>query len=297
MIRRAMILSVFALIGFGGWLAWNNLTQVRDVIGKYVENGELLTLEARYSPQQIMEKNRKELLGSGAGQRSFQEPSIKYHPYLLIEAKYTQSDRKTREGIVLWGLLDGEIVLDTDTWEKTHGFADAINANANASDFKIIAALEKNRGPLTKEQLEKELHVELDILDPWIDKATKKHLIVQRGNEISLHFQNPKILVEPTTKMKQWVVSKPYSHAQCIAKKYSQSQIERIAKAAFGNDFTIRTVEEVYLPVHSIEVSNPDGSILTTYWNALTGQRITTKQIASHSDQSFADKLSDLKPW
>ncbi len=72
------------------------------------------------------------------------------------------------------------------------------------------------------------------------------------------------------------MVSKPYNYAQRIAKKYSSSQIERIAKVAFGADFTIRGIKEVYLPVYQLEVQNPDGSIMTSFWNALTGDRIAS---------------------
>ena len=57
----------------------------------------------------------------------------------------------------------------------------------------------------------------------------------------------------------------------------SSSQIQKIAKAAFGDDFTVRNTTEVYLPVYSIEVLNPDGSTFTTYWNALTGDRMTSR--------------------
>jgi hypothetical protein len=59
-----------------------------------------------------------------------------------------------------------------------------------------------------------------------------------------------------------------------VAKRYSKSDIEKNAKAVFGADFTIRNSKEVFLPVYSIEVLNPDGSVLTTYWNALSGQRM-----------------------
>lgn len=275
--RRFILFSLVGmLVGVGGWWFWNSSSQLRDVVGQYVENGELLTLETRYTAQQLMETHRKELIGDS--QRSFQDPCIKYHPYVLIEAKYTHTDKKTREDVLLWGLLDGEIVLNTETWEKTHGFEDAINANASATDFKIMYALAKNRGAISRDQLQKELLVEADVLDPWIESARAKHLIAIQGNEVQLHFQDPKILIEPQTKMKQWLVTKPYSHAEIVPKKYSKTQIEKIARAAFGNDYTIREIREVYLPVHCIAVANPDGSILTSYWNAVSGQRITIKK-------------------
>lgn len=276
--RRVSFLVLVACLAVGTWWLWNNNDQLHRMVQSYVENGEFVTLEARYTPEQIMESHRKELIADL--DRNFQEPELKFHPYLLMEVKYTQPDKKTREGVILWSLVDGEMVLDTETWEKTHGFEDAINSHAMRHDFKIMNALAKRNGSMTYEQLQNDLHVERDTLQPWVNSSLEKHLVIQKGNELQLHFQNPKILVAPQTKINQWLVTKPYNHAQRVTKKYAVNQVKAAAQAAFGDDFTIRNVNEVFLPVYSIEVSNPDGSVLTTYWNALNGQRIHPKYLA-----------------
>ena len=49
------------------------------------------------------------------------------------EVKYTTSDDKTHESIMLWDLTDGEMVINTKNWEKTHGFGDCITADATPS--------------------------------------------------------------------------------------------------------------------------------------------------------------------
>jgi len=250
---------------------------VSDLVSQYVENGEFLTLEARYTPQQIMESRKKELLLSS--KHSFQEPSLKFYPYLLMEVKYLGDGKKTKEGVTLWSLTDGEMVLNTETWDTTHGFEDAINASATKEDFKVINAIAKAGGSMTKEQLQKELKLESESITPWIESAKQKQLIIQKGAELQLHFENPKLNVSPQTKLTQALVTKPYQAALKASKRYSKSQIERNAKAAFGQDFTVRNTTEVFLPVYSIEVLNPDGSLLTTYWNALNGQRIVPKYL------------------
>lgn len=269
--RLIGMIVLVACLAIGGWWLWEN-QNFRQIVSEYVENGEILTLEARYTADQIMEAHRKELLVDD--QHSFDAPELKFHPYVLLDVKYMQPDQKTREGVILWSLVDGEMVTNTETWDKTHGFEDAINANANRNDFKILNTLAKNNGSSTREQLQKQLNVEPEILDSWLANARQKQLIIQKGNDVQLHFQNPKILVAPQTKINQWLVTKQYSHAQRTPRKYSPAQIEKIAKAAFGPEFTIRGIQEVYLPVFSIEVINPDGSVLTTFWNALNGQRI-----------------------
>jgi hypothetical protein len=276
--RRSTVVILIVCLLVGGVWIWSN-ESLRDVFQQYIENGEFLTLEARYTPEQIMETHRKELLADA--QRTFRESELKFHPYLLMEVKYT-SDKKSREGVIIWSHVDGEMVLNTESWEKTHGFEDTIIAGATRCDFKIINALAKNRGALTFEELQKELHLEKDIIQPWIESALSKHLIIHKGNEFQLHLQNPKILVQPQTKIAQWLVTKPYNYVQCITKKYSTYQLKNIAQAAFGEDFTIRNSHEIFLPVCSIGVLNPDGSIQTSYWNALNGQRISPKYMTQN---------------
>jgi len=276
--KRLGINITLALLILGGiWWYLSPNYSLQNFVSQYVENGEFLTLEARYSAQQIMESKRKELLMDE--QHTYLEPSLRFHPFLLIDVKYTSTDKKTKEGVILWSLNNGEMVLNTETWETTHGFEDAINAGATREDFKIINALARNNGMIGLDKLQKELHLERDVVESWIQNAKDKHLVIRKGNDIILHFQNPKILVSPQTKISHWLVTKPYNHAQRISRNYSSGQIERIAKAAFGSDFAIRNVTEVYLPVYQIDVLNPDGSIRSSSWNALTGQLMTPKYL------------------
>ncbi|ADI38993.1 putative uncharacterized protein [Waddlia chondrophila 2032/99] len=270
-------LFILAALTIGFWTLWEHHSTFREIVQTYVENGEFLTLEARYSADQIMQAHEKELIPDA--QYSYQDPALKFYPYLLMEVKYTQQGR-TREGVILWSMVDGEMVLDTDSWEKTHGFEDAINAGANRSDFVLINTLAKYRGSLSSARLQKELNLDDQAFNQLIENSRKKYLIIIRGNEVALHFQNPNFLVPPQTRINQWLVTKPYHHAIRVGKRYSQKQIEKVAKAAFGYDFTVRSAKEVFLPVYSIEVLNPDGSILTSYWNALNGHRIDNKYLS-----------------
>jgi hypothetical protein len=274
---KIKILAVVALLSVGAYFLFTTF-HFNEMFGKYIENGEFLTLEAKYSAEQIMDSHRKDLLGEN--QRSYQNNDLRFYPYLLMEVKYTQADKKPREGVVLWGMVDGEMVLNTDSWEKTHGFEDTLIAQATRNDFRVLNALSKNSSGLSESEISKELHLEPETVRPWIHSAVDKHLISQNGSKYQLHLQNPKISVQPQTKITQHLVSKPYMHAQKVSSKYSPSQIETLAKAAFGSDFTIRRSFEIFLPVYSIEVLNQDGSVLTSYWNALNGERIVPKYMS-----------------
>lgn len=270
---RRILLVIIVIAVAGAWLFWQDWSNLRDTAMRYIENGELTTFQARYTAEAILEEHRAELLLNP--QYTLQETFIRYQPYLLIDAKYVPADRKTVEGIALWGLCDGEMVLDTDSWEQTHGFADAIEAGATRSDFKVLFALAKRGGSSTLEQLQNDLHLEPEALKPWLDSVQQKHLVIPLGREMQLHFQNPKLLVLPQTKIKQTFVSKEYHHGECLSRRYSRNQIEKNAQAAFGSNFTIRNSSEVYLPVYGISVLNPDKSVTTTYWNAVNGKRLT----------------------
>lgn len=266
-----LVLMLAVLTG-GGYWSWNFHPKIRSKLEDLLSPSNFQTLEVRYSPESIMETHRKELLKDS--EHVFLQPTLKFVPYLLMEVKYIRSYDKTGEGMILWGLVDGEMVINTGTWEKTHGFTDCISSNATRQEFKIINALASKGGAWDREGLSKFLNIENHILDNWIDSCRKKSLIVQNGNIYRLHLQNPKLQVTPETKLDQWLVTKPAKHAVRVKKRYRSSQIENIAKAAFGNDFAIRKTTEIFLPVYSIVVQNPDGSQMTTYWNALNGKKL-----------------------
>ena len=272
--RLISTLILFTFMGIAFLGMWINYASVRNFILDSLHSKKFKTLEVRYSAKNIMASHRRELLKDS--EHKFLEPTLIFHPYLLMEVKYSRSQDKTGEGIILWSLVDGEMVINAKSWEKTHGFTDCIRAGANRDDFKIINALASKSGHMNRENLSKRLNVERAILDNWIDNCRKKNLIVQNGNNYRLHFHKPKLQVSPETKLNQWLVTKEFKNASRIPQKYRSYQIEYTAKAAFGNDFAIRKTSEIFLPIYSIKVQNPDGSQMTTYWNALNGKQIPT---------------------
>lgn len=271
-----MWLIVLAAVAAGGWWLWNSDSGAnwKDLIYSYVDNKDIVTLESKYTPQEIIDAHKGELVGKN--KKEIQDPVTKYYPYLLMDVKYTEENRP-REGAIIWGLTNGEIVINTATWETTHGFKDCLECDATSQDFKVIQALAKHGGFMTIDELQKDLKLEREYLDPMIDSAKRKHLIVQQGSVIKLHFENPRFIIQPQTIIKQQLVSKPSQTAEKVAKTYSRNQIITIAKAAFGNDFKIRSEKEIFLPVYTININNPDGSIYSTQWNALTGQPFLKK--------------------
>ena len=270
--RHVTILISMLLIGLGVFWSWIYFPGFRSKVEDFLSSGTFQTFEVRYSAEAIMDAHRKELLKDD--NHVYLEPKLKFVPYLLMEVKYNRTQDKTGEGVILWGLVDGEMVINTNTWEKTHGFTDCIASNASKQEFKIINALAARGGSWDREGLSKFLNLENHILDGWVEGLRNKSLIVQNGNQYRLHLQNPKLQVVPETRLEQWLVTKSTKHAERVKKRYRTSQIEATAKAAFGNDFAIRKTTEVFLPVYSIPIQNADGSLTHSYWNALNGKRL-----------------------
>ncbi|NGX62937.1 MAG: hypothetical protein KR126chlam6_00341 [Candidatus Anoxychlamydiales bacterium] len=271
--RLLSVITSFIFASFILSWIWFNYPEARVYIYDFISRKKFNTLEVRYSAENIMDVHRRELLKDSA--HSFLEPDLKFHPYLLMEVKYNRSSDKTSEGIILWSLTDGEMVISTASWDMTHGFKDCIGSGADKNDFKIINILAARGGSLDRETLSRILNVDNDTLDGWIETCRRKNLIVQNGNNYRLHFQNPKMQVIPETKIDQSIVTKAGRYAARITKKFRPAQIEGMARSAFGNDFAIRKKTEIFLPVYSIVVQNPDGSLMTTYFNALNGKKLS----------------------
>lgn len=269
--RWLLTLIILGALAFGGWYTWKNYPPVRNFIEEKFGTSEFHTLEIRHTAEKIMDGHRKQLLKNS--EYSFLEPKLHFYPYLLMEVKYSKDAHSTNEGVLLWGLTDGEMVIDTATWETTHGFEDCLLARAEQNDFKIIKSLIENGGLIDRDKLYQKFKIESDILDDWIDSCRAKNLITLSGSKLRLHFQNPRLDVAPATRVGEWLVTIPAKYSVQAKRNYSPAQIRKMAQIAFGKDFAIRRIKEVFLPVYSISVQNPDGSMLTTHWNALNGQR------------------------
>ena len=279
--RRFPFSLIFVvLFAAGVWWLWESpeLSNWKEGALQYIDNRDITTLEARFLPEQIIQDHVEEILGKD--KKTLKNSVLRYEPYLLLDVKYPDEQHKIREGVLLWGLKDGEMVINTETWETTHGFRDCLECKASRSDFKILQALAKKQGSLSLDDLQKELHLEREVLVSWIESAKQKHLIVQKGNLVQLHFENPKLLVSPQTQIKHPLVSKSLMKDERESKVYSHRQIMQTMQAAFGSDFKIRSEQEIYLPIYQMEVLNPDGSIQFSQWNALTGQKINPRYLS-----------------
>lgn len=279
--RAIYLLLLVAFIGVGSWWFYHNNNTVQGFVQTYTESGndQFLALEPVYSLNQVLEAHRSEL--PIAKNSAKLEPALKFYPYLLLDVTYTQNDRKNRDGVVLWNMNDGEMILDTKSWDVTKGFGPLLTANSSNSDYRIVKAITARGNRISREQLRKTLGVDQDVLENWVFNAQRNNLIFVDGNIIRLRVPDTKVDVQPFTQIGQRLVTKSYSHVQKQPTKYSKEQITQAVQAVFGPSVAIRGTKEVFLPVYSVSVANPDGSSQTTYWNALNGERYAPKGVAS----------------
>ncbi len=66
-----------------------------DGVESYVQNSDLQSFETRYTADDIIEMHKKELIGVSG--RTFQEPVVQFHPYLLLNVKYYDKNHKTKQ--------------------------------------------------------------------------------------------------------------------------------------------------------------------------------------------------------
>ena len=267
----SVLIITIGVIAGGVFLDYQH-PELKIQVAENLSKESLHTLECRYTANQIMDTHRKLLLKTD--EHRYLPPETKFHPYLLMDVKYTGPSQQTGEGIILWDMVDGEMVINAKNWEKTHGFGDCINSGIDKQEFKIINVIAQKGGLIDRDSLTKNLQVENEILDAWIESCRKKMVVVQSGNGYRLHIERPKIFVLPQTKIEDRLVTKTIKHAEKLTRRFTESQIRRIAYAAFGQDFVIRSYKKVFLPICSIVVENPDGSLHTSYWNTLNGQQL-----------------------
>jgi hypothetical protein len=174
---------------------------------------------------------------------------------------------------MLWDLTDGELVLDTNSFDHTQGFSDCLMSSATADDFRILHTLTK-KGPLSKEGVIKELGSDDAVICDRIESLRKRHLVIIANDIVRLHVESPLLKVEPLTVITRPFVSRHSTHDTLISPTYSKSDIETLVQAAFGPDLAIRSSRIIYIPTYEVHINNPDGSLRKTYWNGISSKEM-----------------------
>lgn len=271
--RLLYTLFTLAVGGYGLFWALEKNPELKHKAEELLDFRTTSALELRYDAHQVMDHHSRELLKEKGAR--FLEPELKFFPYLLMEVKYCDSENQTKESLILWDLTDGEMVVDTKTWEKTHGFADCIASKAQEHELKILGILSKSEGSASLETLQTKLGVDLPVLEMMLKSCLRKNLIIPTDlGDYRIHLQNPKLRTIPETIWHEQLTTRSQKRAQRAKGHFQKRQIEKMAKMAFGQHFSIRKSTEIYLPIHRIVVQDPEGAIRTHHFNALSGEEL-----------------------
>lgn len=272
MIRLLFTLLFLGSLSYGIWWIVDSHPEIKDRATQYLPSSSFISLESRFTIKQVMEAQKHSLIKDS--QQQFGNNSLLYHPFLLMDVKFTRPNNTTGEGAILWDLIDGEMILNTQTWEKSHGFADCIHTHADAYELKILSSIAHHGNRADRQTIFQDLNLGGVMLDTWLERCMKKRLIAYHEGTYRIHLESPKMAFIPMTHMNFPLITKTSKHPEKRKKNFSISQIIRVAETAFGDDFAIRQIREVYLPVYLLTIQNKDGSYQTTHWNALNGHRL-----------------------
>lgn len=271
MFRLFSTLLTLAALGYGIFWVNDIHPEWKQKFLSFTRVGSFEAFEPRFSPHQIAKKShlhlpKESLLSSHS--------SLAFHPYLLMKVKFMHDSPTTREGTVLWDLIQGEMVLDTRDWKTTHGFSDCIQARATQEEYRILYTIANNEGGADLSLIRSALQLSHELAQKWIERCEQKNLVVQRGEAYHIHLENPLFSLKPSTHIATPLIASTHTGTSRLPKRFSHMQIKKAAQEAFGTHFAIREMREIFLPVYSIQVDDGDGSTKTTFWNGLTGKQM-----------------------
>lgn len=276
MLKKVVIFAFLGVLSTFGWQFLNRRPEILNKVTSTFSSREFRIFKARYTADEIIAQHRAELLKTKGS--FLLEPEIVYSPLLLMEVKYTPKNKnRTHEASLLWDLVSGEMITDTTSWKTTHGFEECLIAKTSAEEFKILKEIIHEGNEMEKKLLYQKLDAEIDV-ETQIEECIRKKLIVEEGERLRLHFENPQFETEPKTATNEYVHIIPSKPKQVASRNYSPSQVEKFLHVAFGGHFAIKRSDEVYVPVYEICVEHPDGSLLKSYWNALNSARMADKK-------------------
>jgi hypothetical protein len=269
--KKFFVLLLFLVIFGGGYYAYLHRDEVAELLPTSNREETVDTFETAISPEELLSQHSKTLLPTK--QHTFGSSTLHLAPHLLLQMKYSPDGRTTIATSMLWDMIDGELVLDTNSFDHTQGFADCITSKANADDFRILQLLTK-KGALSKEQLSQELGTDNEMVCDRVENLRKRHLVIVANDIVRVHVESPLLRVDPLTTITRPFVQRKVIHKDELQATYSKAEIEQLVKAAFGQDVAIRSSRLIFVPIYEIQVLNPDSSVRRTFWNAISGKEL-----------------------
>lgn len=204
---------------------------------------------------------------------------VLYLPLLKMDVKY-RGAIGTEEGIIVWDLVSGEMLMDLESWTYSHGLEDCLISDISHDAFLVLSSLSKKgkRRECTDVMgISKDTGLNYEFLDALLRDCTNLGLVVSKNNGYALHIQNPRLPDSPLSSSYQnlpssWTTTQSrITRDTKIKSTYTVEMVQQFAMKIFGPNFIIKRSSIVYLPLFLIQYNAPDGSLHTTYYNAFSG--------------------------
>ncbi|WP_213318779.1 hypothetical protein [Chlamydiifrater volucris] len=290
---KKIVYSAFIPISllFLGIFLWDNSVRARTIMTasarygrevfnkgtriakKMIGSEQIFIIERSYSPEQVIENLKYK------NQDLYLEQC--FFPYVLLKARYQKEvpsrsgDYEILEGVLLWSLVNGEVVLDTETWNCSQGFRECLISKADRHDMLIMQTLISMGGSMNREQLIERLASKNFHVAKSIKSCHRKKLIFVQGDRVGIPFRKFQPLTNCMTTMNRSLVSlmKPKGSIM-IAEKHSEDDIRSLASKVFGKNFYVIDTKKVFVPAYRITTKGTDGSQRTEFINAINGRKL-----------------------
>lgn len=277
LLRLFSTCSTLALLGFGGFAALEYHPEWKTSLTSLL-NSPTLALTPKYDLQHAL--NAIEPTLRSQQYILAQQTKTEYLPLAILSIKYpTSSYSTTKEGIEIWDLFQGEMVLHANVWDLSHGFSDCLTQLVTADEFSILLVLSQQNGALSLNTLARKLALEPEHLEKTLQNCTRKHLVLEKDGSYKIHMHKPLLHISPETVIHSPLTTEKKSITNKLPKKYSVNKIGKIAETCFGPGFHIKEKTEVCLPIYVFTIKSADGSLSQRYFNSFNGKEMPAMEI------------------
>ncbi|WP_108623957.1 hypothetical protein [Candidatus Similichlamydia epinepheli] len=194
-------------------------------------------------------------------------------PYIELKVKYSPKPLTTEEKMALWSLHNGEMVVSTKTWQKTHGLGDCLRGKVGVEEMRLLKELVRKRRPTSLDQLIKQTHTpeEMKQASLIVDRCLEKGLLIKKNSLLQIHIKQPKWPNKPFTDTNRSLSYAPCDNFLAFRAQFSDKEIARLMEVLFEDQqLKVQSYRMIFVPIY-LMMFEQKGERKTIYLNGLTG--------------------------
>ncbi len=275
LLRLFSTLSSLALLISGGFFALEYHPEWKTTITSLLDS-PVQSLTPKYDIQHAL--NMLEPTLRSQQYILAQQTKTEHLPLAILSVKYPFQET-TKEGIEIWDLVCGEMILHADVWDQSHGLSECLTQWVTSDEFSILVTLAQLKGSLSLNALAEKLSVEPERLVQILQKCMHKHLILEKNGNYKIHMHNPILKVPPETVVHSQLTIEKKNVTNKLPKKHSVHKVSKTAEALFGPGFHVKEHAEAFLPIYVFTIKSADGSLSQRYFNSFNGKEMPAMEI------------------